>query len=173
MKLLLEDGTEFEGLAFGADRPVVGEVVFTTAMSGYVETLTDPSFRGQILVLTYPLAGNYGVPAPRPPGSIDAPYESSQIQVQGLVVEHAIGCPSHYASPRTLGDWLMSEGVPAITGIDTRSLNSSASRARYAARLPGSRQRLRGAGKAGCHRCRDAARAVLPGRAEGADPAWR
>ena len=76
MKLLLEDGTEFEGLAFGAYRPVVGEVVFTTAMSGYVEILTDPSFRGQILVLTYPLAGNYGVPAPRPAGSIDAPYES-------------------------------------------------------------------------------------------------
>ena len=122
MKLLLEDGTEFEGLAFGADRPVVGEVVFTTAMSGYVETLTDPSFRGQILVLTYPLAGNYGVPAPRPAGSIDAPYESSQIQVQGLVVQHAIGCPSHHASARTLGDWLTSEGVPAITGIDTRSL---------------------------------------------------
>ena len=94
MKLLLEDGTEFEGLAFGADRPVVGEVVFNTAMSGYVETLTDPSFRGQILVLTYPLAGNYGVPAPRPAGSIDAPYESSQIQVQGLVVQHAIGCPA-------------------------------------------------------------------------------
>ena len=122
MKLLLEDGSEFEGLAFGADRPVVGEVVFTTAMSGYVETLTDPSFRGQILVLTYPLAGNYGVPAPRPHGSIDAPYESSQIQVQGLVVAHAIDCLSHYASPRTLGDWLTSEGVPAITGIDTRSL---------------------------------------------------
>src|SRR5262245_52277162 len=75
MKLLLEDGSEFEGLAFGAYRPVVGEVVFTTAMSGYVESLTDPSFRGQILVLTYPLAGNYGVPCPRPTGSIDAPYE--------------------------------------------------------------------------------------------------
>src|SRR5262245_41952796 len=122
MKLLLEDGSEFEGPAFGAYRPVVGEVVFTTPMSGYVESLTDPSFRGQILVLTYPLAGNYGVPAPRPAGSIDAPYESSQIQIQGLVVQHAIGCPSHHASARTLGDWLMSEGVPAITGIDTRSL---------------------------------------------------
>ena len=122
MKLLLEDGSEFEGLAFGAYRPVVGEVVFTTAMSGYVESLTDPSFRGQILVLAYPLAGNYGVPAARRAGSIDAPYESSQIQVQGLVVQHAISCPSHHASARTLGDWLTSEGVPAITGIDTRSL---------------------------------------------------
>jgi carbamoyl-phosphate synthase small subunit len=122
MKLLLEDGTEFEGHAFGANRPVVGEVVFTTAMTGYVEILTDPSFRGQILVLTYPLAGNYGVPAPRPAGSIDPPYESSQIQVQGLIVQHAIGSPSHHASTRTLGDWLMSEGVPAMSGIDTRSL---------------------------------------------------
>jgi carbamoyl-phosphate synthase small subunit len=122
MKLLVEDGSEFEGLAFGAYRPVVGEVVFTTAMSGYVESLTDPSFRGQILVLAYPLAGNYGVPAARRAGSIDAPYESSQIQVQGLVVQHAISCPSHHASARTLGDWLTSEGVPAITGIDTRSL---------------------------------------------------
>ena len=63
MKLFLEDGSEFEGVAFGAYRPVVGEVVFTTAMSGYVESLTDPSFRGQILVLAFPLAGNYGVPA--------------------------------------------------------------------------------------------------------------
>jgi carbamoyl-phosphate synthase small subunit len=122
MKLLLADGTEFEGHAFGANHPVVGEVVFTTAMTGYVEILTDPSFRGQILVFTYPLAGNYGVPAPRPAGSIDAPYESSQIQVQGLVVQHAIGFPSHSAWTRTLGEWLTSEGVPAITGIDTRSL---------------------------------------------------
>jgi len=122
MKLILEDGTEFEGVSFGAARPVVGEVVFTTAMSGYVESLTDPSFRGQILVLTYPLAGNYGVPAPRAAGSIDAPYESSQIQVQGLVVQQAIGRPSHHAAARTLGDWLTSEGVPAITGIDTRTL---------------------------------------------------
>ena len=75
-----------------------------------------------ILVLAYPLAGNYGVPAARRAGSIDAPYELSQVQVQGLVVQHAISCPSHHASARTLGDWLTSEGVPAITGIDTRSL---------------------------------------------------
>lgn len=122
MKLILEDGTEYRGVAFGARQPVVGEVVFTTAMSGYVETLTDPSFRGQILVLTYPLAGNYGVPAARPVGCIDGPYESSQIQVSGLVVQHAIDRPSHHAATRTLGDWLCSEGVPAVTGIDTRSL---------------------------------------------------
>jgi carbamoyl-phosphate synthase small subunit len=108
IKLFLEDGSEFDGVAFGACRPVVGEVVVTTAMSGYVESLTDPSFRGHILVLAYPLAGNYGVPAARRAGSIDAPYESSQIQVQGLVVQHAISCPSHHASARTLGNWLAS-----------------------------------------------------------------
>ena len=66
MKLVLEDGTSIEGTGFGDERPVVGEVVFNTGMSGYVETLTDPSYRGQILVFTYPLIGNYGVPAPRP-----------------------------------------------------------------------------------------------------------
>lgn len=122
MKLILEDGTELDGTPFGADRPVTGEVVFTTAMSGYVEALTDPSFRGQILVLTYPLAGNYGVPAPRPAGSLDGPYESDQIQVQGLVVQTAIDTPSHHASARTLGEWLKHENVPAVTGIDTRTL---------------------------------------------------
>lgn len=122
MKLLLEDGTQLDGMAFGASSAVQGEVVFTTAMSGYVEALTDPSFRGQILVLTYPLAGNYGVPAPRAPGSLDGPYESDRIQVQGLVVQHAITHPSHHASRRSLGQWLTGEGVPAITGIDTRSL---------------------------------------------------
>lgn len=122
MKLILEDGTEFDGTSFGAVNPVVGEVVFSTVMSGYVEALTDPSFRGQILVLTYPLAGNYGVPAPRPAGSLDGPYESDRIQVQGLVVQHVIDRPSHHASVRTLGEWLTGEGVPAVTGIDTRAL---------------------------------------------------
>ena len=122
MKLILEDGSEYQGTSFGAVSPVVGEVVFTTAMSGYVEALTDPSFRGQILVLTYPLAGNYGVPARRPPGTLDGPFESDRIQVQGLVVQHAIGRPSHHASGRTLGEWLVGEGVPAVTGIDTRAL---------------------------------------------------
>jgi carbamoyl-phosphate synthase small subunit len=122
VKLILEDGSEYQGTSFGAENPVVGEVVFTTAMSGYVEALTDPSFRGQILVLTYPLAGNYGVPAPRPPGTLDGPFESDRIQVQGLVVQHAVSRPSHHASARTLGDWLTGEGVPAVTGIDTRTL---------------------------------------------------
>ena len=122
MRLVLEDGTVCEGVSFGARHAVAGEVVFTTAMSGYVEALTDPSFRGQILVLTYPLAGNYGVPAPRADGSLDGPFESDRIQVQGLVVQHAIDHPSHHAATRTLGEWLRSENVPAVTGIDTRTL---------------------------------------------------
>lgn len=122
MRLLLEDGTELRGSSFGASRSVTGEVVFSTAMTGYVETLTDPSFRGQILVLTYPLQGNYGVPAPRPPGSLDRPFESSEIQVQGLIVQSYVPTPSHADSTRSLGDWLASEDVPGITGIDTRAL---------------------------------------------------
>ena len=77
MKLVLEDGTELRGRAFGDSRAVSGEVVFNTGMTGYVETLTDPSYRGQILVCTYPLVGNYGVPSPHPMGSLDRPFESS------------------------------------------------------------------------------------------------
>ena len=78
MKLVLEDGTEMSGRAFGAVGSVGGEVVFNTGMTGYVEALTDPSYRGQILVLTYPLVGSYGVPAPRAPGSLDGPYKLSR-----------------------------------------------------------------------------------------------
>jgi len=122
MRLILEDGTALDGASFAARTPVTGEVVFTTAMSGYVEALTDPSFRGQILVLTYPLAGNHGVPAARPTGSLTAPFESNRIQVQGLVVQNLVRTPSHHASARTLEGWLASEGVPGIAGIDTRTL---------------------------------------------------
>ncbi|MBK7586823.1 MAG: glutamine-hydrolyzing carbamoyl-phosphate synthase small subunit [Myxococcales bacterium] len=122
MKLLLEDGTELEGSSFGADRAVAGEVVFSTAMTGYVETLTDPSFRGQILLLTYPLQGNYGVPAPRAADSLERPFESSHIQVQGLVVQSYVSTPSHATAARSLGQWLVDEDVPGITGIDTRAL---------------------------------------------------
>jgi carbamoyl-phosphate synthase small subunit len=121
-RLSLEDGTEFEGLSFGAPAAVAGEVVFNTGMSGYVESLTDPSYRGQILVLTYPLVGNYGVPAPRAAGAIAGPYESARIQPQALIVQAYSSHFSHHAATRSLGDWLSAEGVPAITGIDTRQL---------------------------------------------------
>src|SRR6516165_10192950 len=122
MKLALSEGTVFFGQPFGALREARGEVVFNTGMVGYVETLTDPSYKGQILVTTYPLIGNYGVPAPRAPGSIDRPYESGNIQVQGLVVQTYAHHYSHHAATRSLGAWLQAEGVPAVTGIDTRTL---------------------------------------------------
>jgi len=117
--LQLADGTSCAGASFGADRKVAGEVVFCTGLTGYVETLTDPSYRGQILVLTYPLQGNYGVP-----DGDDArrAMESGRIQVLGLVVSRHCTGPSHHASRSTLGEWLRREGVPAIEGVDTRSL---------------------------------------------------
>ncbi len=121
-RLELDDGTIVRGLQFGSGRAVAGEVVFNTAMAGYVETLTDPSYRGQILMLTYPLVGNYGVPAPRKAGSLAGPYESDRIQVQGLVVQNYVDHPSHYASQRSLSQWLVSENIPAITAVDTRTL---------------------------------------------------
>jgi carbamoyl-phosphate synthase small subunit len=114
MRLVLEDGSEFAGQPFGAARQVRGEVVFHTGMVGYVEALTDPSYRGQILVLTYPLQGNYGVPK--------GPYESARVQVQGLVVARYTAEPSHHAAEQSLGDWLRAAGVPALTGVDTRAL---------------------------------------------------
>src|SRR5271156_4174969 len=109
MNLVLDDGKSFTGKSFGAQREVLGEVVFNTAMSGYVETLTDPSYKGQILVLTYPLQGNYGVPKP--------PFESKNIQVQGLIVTHYSENPSHHAAERSLGDWLKDEGIPGVYGV--------------------------------------------------------
>jgi len=122
VRLILEDGTELCGVGFGAKRPVVGEVVFNTAMTGYVEALTDPSYRGQILTCTYPLVGNYGVPALRATGTIAAPYESARIQVQGLIVQNYVEQHSHHAGRRSLGAWLREENVPGLTGVDTRAL---------------------------------------------------
>jgi carbamoyl-phosphate synthase small subunit len=114
MKLILADGTVIAGEAFGARRDVAGEAVFNTGLTGYVEALTDPSYRGQILILTYPMQGNYGVPR--------GPFESSRIQVQGLVVSQHTAMKSHHEAVRTLGEWLCAEGVPAIEGVDTRAL---------------------------------------------------
>jgi carbamoyl-phosphate synthase small subunit len=113
-RLVLADGSTFCGRALGADRQVRGEVVFHTGMVGYVEALTDPSYYGQILVLTYPLQGNYGVPA--------GPFESERIQVQGLVVAHHTQVPSHPLAEQSLGDWLRAAGVPAVEAVDTRAV---------------------------------------------------
>jgi carbamoyl-phosphate synthase small subunit len=122
VNLILEDGTVAAGRAFGADRAVCGEVVFNTGMSGYIEALTDPSYRGQILVLTYPLVGNYGTPPMRPAGTYGMPFESGRIQVLGLVVQNYVDAYSHHAADRSLREWLLAEGVPALSGVDTRSL---------------------------------------------------
>lgn len=114
-KLILKDGSEFVGKSFGAEKPVSGEVVFATGMVGYPEALTDPSFKGQILVLTYPLVGNYGVPKKEF-------WESSKIQVSGLIVCNYIDTPSHHAMEMTLSKWLKREGIPALEIKDTRLL---------------------------------------------------
>jgi carbamoyl-phosphate synthase small subunit len=121
VKLLLEDGTEVQGYGFGVVEPVCGEIVFNTAMSGYVETLTDPSYRGQILLLTYPLIGSYGVPAPRA-AELDRPYESDRVQVQALVVQNYVDAHSHHAATRSLHEWLVEERVAGLSGVDTRTL---------------------------------------------------
>ena len=115
MKLYLKDGTAFEGKSFGAQKNASGEVVFNTGMTGYVESLTDPSYAGQIVVLTYPLIGNYGVPDKKF-------FESERIQVAGLVVAEYSEEYSHHAAKQSLAQWLKASGVPAITGIDTRAL---------------------------------------------------
>jgi carbamoyl-phosphate synthase small subunit len=112
--LVLEDGTVFRGRAFGGSARSSGEVVFATAMTGYQEMLTDPSFAGQVLVLTYPLAGNYGINR--------EDVESKRIQVRGLVVHEECREPSHWGSDMTLHDYLVSEEIPGIAGVDTRAL---------------------------------------------------
>ena len=116
--LELEDGTRLSGTAFGQLAPTSGEVVFNTSMVGYVESLTDPSYRGQILVLTYPLIGNYGVPA----ATDRERFESSRIQVRGLVVAREMSDTSHAQAARSLSEWLADEGIPGVSGIDTRYL---------------------------------------------------
>jgi carbamoyl-phosphate synthase small subunit len=121
-KLVLEDGTELVGERFAGDRRVAGEVVFNTGMTGYVEALTDPSYRGQILVLTYPLVGNYGVPGEILETGLPHPFESPGIQVLGLVVARYEAAYSHHAARCSLGDWMASAGVPGLAGIDTRRL---------------------------------------------------
>ena len=114
-KLILSEGSVFLGLTFGAEINTSGEVVFNTGMVGYPESLTDPSYFGQILVLTYPLVGNYGVPDKKF-------WESKKIQVKALIVQNYIDNPSHFESERSLASWLKTEGIPALSGVDTRAL---------------------------------------------------
>jgi len=127
--LVLEDGSEFEGWSFGKPRSQAGEVVFTTGMTGYPQSLTDPSYRGQILVSTYPLIGNYGVPLESGTGQvvrdargIPVHFESDRIQVAAFVVADLCEVPSHHASTATLSAWLEKNNVPGLYGVDTRAL---------------------------------------------------
>ena len=121
-KLILEDGSTFQGYSFGAKKVVTGEVVFNTGMVGYPESLTDPSYRGQILVLTYPLIGNYGVPDDEKEDDISKHFESDKIQVQGLIVADYSETYSHWNAKKSLSEWLSEHNVPGIYGIDTREL---------------------------------------------------
>ncbi len=124
LKLTLEDGTDFVGESFGKLTETEGEVVFNTGMVGYPETLTDPSYRGQILVTTYPLVGNYGVPQdkPRSANALSELFESRQIQIKGLIVSEYSNRFFHWQAKKSLGDWMEENEIPGITGIDTRVL---------------------------------------------------
>jgi carbamoyl-phosphate synthase small subunit len=120
--LVLEDRSYFFGHGFGATKKVSGEVVFSTSMVGYPEALTDPSYKGQILTLTYPLVGNYGVPPNDLEMGVPRYFESDNIKVTGLIIHELCEKPHHWASTRTLNEWLKNENVPGIFGIDTRRL---------------------------------------------------
>lgn len=120
--LILSDGTRFEGLSFGFEGPTSGEVVFNTAMTGYPESLTDPSYEGQILVTTYPLLGNYGVPPQREKDDVSEYLESDRIHCRAIVAQDYSFDPSHWQADRTLAQWLKDEHIPGIYGIDTRAL---------------------------------------------------
>lgn len=113
--LILENGDIFEGIAVGAEKDISGEIVFNTGMMGYPESFTDPSYSGQILVMTYPLVGNYGVPE-------NSYLESEKIQIQGLIISTYVENNTHWQSVRNLGQWLKNEGTPALASIDTRTL---------------------------------------------------
>ena len=121
-KLILEDGTEFLGYSFGYEGNTNGEVVFNTGMVGYPETMTDPSYRGQILVCTYPLIGNYGIPSKEKEGGLYKNFESDNIHCRALIVTDYSFEYSHWSADRSLSDWMIEEKIPGIYGIDTRML---------------------------------------------------
>lgn len=127
ISLELQDGSVYQGYSFGAQKSVAGELVFQTGMVGYPESITDPSYRGQILVITFPLVGNYGVPSRETMDDLlkDLPahFEASQIHIAGLITASYAGEDfSHFLATSSLGTWLKEQGVPAIYGVDTRAL---------------------------------------------------
>ncbi|KAK4193838.1 protein pyrABCN [Podospora australis] len=125
--LELQDGSVYQGYSFGAQKSIAGELVFQTGMVGYPESVTDPSYRGQILVITFPLVGNYGVPSREAIdellGDLPAHFESNQIHIAGLVTATYAGEDySHFLAQSSLGTWLKEQGIPAMYGVDTRAL---------------------------------------------------
>lgn len=121
--LILKDGTRFTGESFGADIASAGEVVFNTGMMGYPESFSDPSYTGQIITLTYPLVGNYGVGADgKDKDGIEKRFESGKVRIKGLIVSEYSENYSHWDAKKSLGKWLKENNIPAISGIDTRAL---------------------------------------------------
>jgi carbamoyl-phosphate synthase small subunit len=129
-KLILDDGSIFEGTGFGFPTSVSGEIVFNTGMVGYTETLTDPSYRGQILCFTYPSIGNYGVPSEKELDEFGLPkyFESNRIQTRGIIVNNLSNVSSHWTCKKTLDQWLFDEKIPGISGVDTRELTKKLDR---------------------------------------------
>ena len=120
IKLILEDGSTFQGKSFGYEGSIAGEVVFNTAMTGYPESLTDPSYKGQILVLTYPIVGNYGVPREDSENDLYKFFESDQLHISALVISDYSTEYSHWNAEQSLGDWLKEHKIPGIFDVDTR-----------------------------------------------------
>jgi carbamoyl-phosphate synthase small subunit len=120
--LKLENGTEYKGFSFAARKSISGEVVFNTGMVGYYESLTDPSYKGQILVLTYPLIGNYGVPGKGEKNNLSRNFESDRIHASALIVADYSFRHNHWDAVEGLSEWLRSQDIPALHGIDTRAL---------------------------------------------------
>ncbi len=121
-RLVLKDGSVFHGFSFGTKKAVAGEVVFNTGMVGYPESLTDPSYRGQILVMTFPLIGNYGVPGNEKEDGLFRHFESDTIQVRGLIVSGYCETYSHWNAETSLAEWMRTHQVPGLSGVDTRAL---------------------------------------------------
>lgn len=121
-RLVLQDGTVYEGISFGYEKSVSGEVVFYTAMTGYPESLTDPSYKGQILVPTYPMIGNYGVPVDDEQDGVSKFFESDKIHCTALIISDYSFAYSHWNSQKSLGQWLKDQQIPGLFGIDTRAL---------------------------------------------------
>lgn len=122
VSLILDNGTVFYGKSFGFEKSVSGEVVFSTAMVGYPESLTDPSYSGQLLTATYPLVGNYGVPADSTSDNLSTFYESEKIHAEAIIISDYSFEYSHWNAAKSLSDWLKEEQVAGVYGIDTREL---------------------------------------------------